>query len=278
MPEANALLMKNDADCVHRAKVASLLALACTVVLALSFTPRALARPDPGDDDSELGTRKTTPRLRRGPQINKVAVECKIREMTSQLAKEPDNKECRLRLAQGLETLAQYSLDQEDFLNAWRYFEGAAHVLNYPKEKGLKKRADEDAEKAAQCHQARVDFLSKMKIKGWVYVTFNWHKINDLDPKAANEYIQQIGLPVRKNWSVAKRLHNVQLGEFTGPHIIVSFNIHRDGSISDIKLTKSCGRPAIDELALQCVKKVTKEPPLLPVMGQVLPCEAQFAR
>ncbi len=218
--------------------------------------------------------------MRRGikPPFNIADAEWKIRELSSKLTKNPGDNNCRLELAETLEKLARFSEQIHDYLNAWRYYQGAAQALKSGDDKSLKKRADDDAQKAEFCHKLRIDYLSGMKLEGLVYVSFNWKKYKTLDPGKAMEYIRVVGLPMRKSWSAAKREHHFRLPEAPEPSLVVMFKIERDGTIKDIKLTKSSGRPAIDEMALQAVKAAGKAPPLLPEMGAETQFQAQFVK
>jgi TonB family protein len=211
---------------------------------------------------------------------NLADVQSKVRSLYAALARDKNNQDCRLELAQDLESLALYAERNRDYLNAWRYYEGAAQVLDYPGDGSQKKRAAKDAEKAESNHKLRLDYIKNLKLVGWVYTTFNWHDYKNLETKQGADYQSAVGLPIRRNWSFAERMLHLRLPHVASPKpmLIVSFNVHRNGTLSDIKVAKSCGQPKIDEIAMQAVKDVGKAPPLLPAMGDVVPFQAQFIK
>jgi len=203
-----------------------------------------------------------------------------IRALQAVMVKDPDNKDCRLKLAQALESVAVCMERNHDYLGASRCYARASQALDYPKEKSWKKRADDDATKAASSHKLGLDYAKSLKLVGWVYTSFNWHDFKNLDVKAGSDYMTAVGLPIRRNWSVAKRILRVHFpeGQSPKPMLVVSFNVHRDGTVTDIKLAKSCGHTEIDAIAMKAVKDVGKAPPLLPALGNVVPFQSQFIK
>jgi TonB family protein len=215
---------------------------------------------------------------RRQPRIDLVAARWHLRELNAALAKDPDNRACRLELAQALESLAALFEERRDYLNAWRYYDSAAKVLDHAREKSWKKRADDDAHKAASNRKRGLDYIDKKKDNGWVYTTFDWRDYKSIDRNVCAEYMKQVGLPVLRDWSISKKLYQLSIPAGFSPRLVVSFNVHRDGTMSDIKLAKSCGSKSVDAFALRAVQDAGKVPPLLPAMGDVVPFESQFVK
>lgn len=244
--------------------------LACTQAFAQSPGGGSLAGSADQKSEDRAGS-KSAPRFEAGK------AEWRIRELNAMVENHPGQKEYRLRLVDALETLGKF-YETRDTMKATRYYEAAAHTLNNPPEKDWKKRADQDSKKADHYRQIRMTYLRGLETKGFTFTSFNWRKIKGLDPKDASDYTGKVNQPIRSNWSVARRITEFSLEEVSKPAIIVNFNIHKDGSISDIKVTKSCGRPKIDQIALEAVQKVSKMPPLLPAMGEVIPVETQFIK
>jgi TonB family protein len=256
-----------------------------TIVCVLAGA-QALAQTGSNKNQAASSGDKSLPEIpSRVTRANMLDVQLKVQKLWVVFGKDPDCRECRLKLAQGMEGLGLFAEGNRDYVNAWRYYEGAAVAANYPREKTWKKRADQDSQNAARCHKLRLDYIKDLKLIGWVYTSFNWHNYKGLDPKAATTYMTEVGLPIRRNWSYARRTMGFRLPEGPegpegpdGPVLVVSFNVHRNGTVSNIKLVKSCGTPKLDAVAMRAIAEVGKMPELLPGMGEVVSFQSQFVK
>lgn len=202
----------------------------------------------------------------------------KIEKLQHTLAQEPNNKDCRLQLALALESLGLFWDQKHDYLKSSRYYQGAARVFDLPGEKGWKKRSELDAKRAASSYKEHIEHLRSLKIEGFVFTSFDWHGYKNLDRKAAADYQAAVGQPIRINWSLAKRLQRLELREDQKKLLKIGFDVHRDGTVSDIKVVTPCGNPKIEEAAMQAIKDVGKVTPLLPALGNVVHFESQFMK
>ncbi|MBS2005695.1 MAG: TonB family protein [Cyanobacteria bacterium SZAS TMP-1] len=205
--------------------------------------------------------------------------EWSVRRLQQALHADPTNEKVRISLVQTLEALAAYHEKKRNSLDAWRYYEAAARELGLSAErKKWKKRIEYDENRAGFNHQLRADFLHKQKRVGFVYTTFQWLDYPKLDRKDALAYTAKVNTMVRDAWSDYQKNSRIIGGGGLPRMLVVGFNLHRDGRISNLKVESSCGFPAVDAAAVRCIRDVGRMPPLLPAMGESVPFQSQFTK
>jgi TonB family protein len=209
---------------------------------------------------------------------NLLDAKLKSKTLYALLAKAPADKKARLKLAQCLEAMGAYSENMHDYINSWKYYDGAANTLSYPVEKAWENRAEHDAKKAANNHQLRLDYIKSLNLAGLVLTTCNLHNYKNADIKYSSDYMNEVGLPISRNWSFVEKNLGIRLPPVPRPELVVAFNVYTDGTVGDIRLVNSCGKSEADAAAVQAVKDAGRALPLFPWMGRVVAFRSQFVK
>jgi TonB family protein len=263
--------------------------LTLVLLSAICFLP-ATAQTPPTDDGSKAADQTLDPAaLKKKLRDEEQAREDKIKGMEKKVAWEPTNKDNRLALVDYLESLAQESEKKDDWPGAWRFYQRAAAALRDPKVDEWEKRAEGDSAKAALFRHKQTDrvvaeeearaLARRMRDAAIVAPSSDWHAKKDVeDSFAENRYRESVFKRVQNAWvnsSLRKAVTDTK--NFVKPAEI-SFDVHSDGEVSDIKITSSSGDRRIDLAALKVVEDLGRVDPLLPGMGQLVRFHTEFGK
>jgi|GEM_PF-5457897 len=250
---------------------------ACAVCLIPLFCWPALAEPK-ADPKIETDPNRTYNTVER-PPISVVEAEWKIRRLQTTLHNEPHNEKARMVLVQTFESLALYHEQRRNALDSWRYYKAAAEVLAQSESADkFKKRIEADRARGEVNHKLRSQYLRERKRSGFVYTSFQWLNFPKLDRSDALAFTSIVTNLVRNSWSDAQTNSHITNGAQFNKILVVSFNLHRNGKLTDLKVDQSSGSPLIDAAAMQSIRDVGEMPKLLPAMGEVVHFQSQFTK
>ncbi len=227
--------------------------------------------------------------LKKKARAEEQARDDKIKELEKAIARDSANKDNRLALADYLEQLAAESEKKDDWAGAWRFYQRTAAVLRDPPVDDWEKRAADDLAKAATYRQKQTDKRvaeeeAKMVARRAhdmppiVAPSLDWKAKKEADIFAENRYREEVWKRVQSAWVNSPARKNVKdMSNFHRP-VIISFDVHSDGEVSDIKITASSGDRRIDLAALQVVEDLVKIEPLLPGMGPLVRFHTEFGK
>lgn len=213
----------------------------------------------------------------------------KIKDLEKTVAKEPGNRTNRLALIDFLESLAADCDKKNDPSGAWRYYQRAAAALRDPKEDSWEARAADDTTKAAAFRvkateatyreeEARAVARRSREMPAIMAPSFDWRSRKDRDLFSENRYREDVWKKVQTAWLNSElRRAIVGTDSFKTP-AVVSFDVHTDGEVSDIKIITSSGDRRIDLAALKVVEDLGKMEPLLPGMGSLVRFQTEFGK
>jgi outer membrane biosynthesis protein TonB len=267
------------------------LLLACAITLVPAYAQAASSTSDnsaaPSAPQDDAGA------LKKKIRVEEQAREDKIKALEKTVAKEPTNKENRLVLVDFLESLAADGEKKGDWAGAWRDYQRAAAVLRDPVVEDWEKRAAEDTAKAAGYRQKQTDkrvaeeeakamVRRAREMPAIVAPSFDWNAnkaTNPLaDPLAENSYRESVLKRVQSAWAnSAMRKQVTDISGFKRPAII-SFDVHDNGEVSDIKITTTSGDRRIDLAAQKVVEDLGKLEPLIPSMGPLVRFHTEFGK
>jgi len=205
--------------------------------------------------------------------------EWKVRRLQEALRLDPKNEKTRMTLVQTFESLAAYHEQKLNSLDAWRYYGAAARVLTESGDaEKLKKRIAYDQSRAEKNHQLRLQYLRRRKRVGFVYTSFQWLDYPKLDRTDALAYTAKVSNAIRNAWSDAEQNRHITDGGRLPKPLIVSFDVHRSGKMSGLKIDSSCGLSLVDQAAVKAVSEAGPMPALLPAMGDVVHFQSQFVK
>jgi len=200
-----------------------------------------------------------------------------------------EKKEDRQTLADLLESSADDCSKADDLAGAWRYYQRAAAVLRDPKEDAWESRAAEDTTKAASFRERETEQRYKIEearaiarraamVPAIEVPSINWQSQKEPDNFAENRYREVVWKRVQTAWRDSQiRKAVTDTSNFKKPAII-SFDVHAEGNITDIKIVNSSGDPQIDLAAFKVVQDLGKMEPLVPGMGPLVRFQTEFGK
>ena len=261
------------------------LLLVCTLALLPGQAQTAGSASDAAAPASEVDVQTAKKKARAEEQ----ARDDKIKNLEKSVAWEPANKQNRLALVDFLESLASDSEKKDDWAGAWRYYQRAAAVLRDPAEPDWEARAVADSAKAADYRvkqndkrvreeEARALARRVRDMPSIVAPSLDFNTKKQADDFAENRYREVVWKKVQSAWINSSARQDVKdTSTFTKP-AIVSFDVHSDGEVSDIKITGTSGDRRIDLAAQKVVEDLGKMAPLLPGMGSLVRFQTEFGK
>ena len=184
-----------------------------------------------------------------------------------------------MALVQTFESLALYHEQRRNALDSWRYYKAASEVLAQSENADkFKNRIAADQARGEVNHKLRSQYLRERRRSGFVYTSFQWLDFPKLDRRDALAFTSIITNLVRNSWSDAQTNSHITNGGKFNKMLVISFNLHRNGKLTDLKVEESSGSPLIDAAAMQSIRDVGVMPKLLPSMGEVVHCQSQFTK
>lgn len=265
--------------------------LALILVGTIALTPTQAQTA--GSDGDAAGTTANAAldaaALKKKAREEEAARDEKIKSLEKTVAKDTANKDNRLALADYLESLGAECEKKDDWAGVWRFYQRAAAVLRDPTVADWEKRAADDTAKAAIFRQKQTDkrvaeeeakivARRAREMPPIVAPNLDWHGNSEADSFAENRYREEVWKRVQNAWvNSAARKKVLDTSNFQKP-VIISFDVHSDGEVSDIKITSSSGDRRIDLAALKVVEELGKVDPLLPGMGSLVRFHTEFGK
>lgn len=226
--------------------------------------------------------------LKKHIEIDDKAKDEKIKAQ-EKVVRYSEKKEDRLTLADLLESSADDCARAEDLAGAWRYYQRAAAVLRDPREESWETRAAEDTTKAAsfreketeqryRIEEARAIRRRAAMVPAIEAPSINWQEQKEQDNFAENRYREEVWKLVQTAWRESEARKAVtDTSNFKKPAII-SFDVHSEGNVTDIKIVSSSGDPQIDLAAFKVVQSLGKMQPLVRGMGSLVRFQTEFGK
>ncbi|MBS2009727.1 MAG: TonB family protein [Cyanobacteria bacterium SZAS TMP-1] len=226
--------------------------------------------------------------LKHHKDVEDRAKDEKIKAQEKIVARDTANKQNRLDLANLLEAAAADCEKSGDTAGVWRYYQRAAAVLRDPREEAWEARAAADTSKAATFRAVETEQRYRIEearaiAKRALAVPLETPSLNlqvqqEQDKFAENLYREDVWKRTQSAWLASElRKEVTDTSRFKKP-VIISFDVHTEGNITDITIISSSGDERIDLAALKVVRDLGKLQPLLPGMGSLVRFQTEFGK